>query len=69
VCGSGSPVDFTSAAAEEWWREQAKRVLRMGVEGIKADDGEGWYYPPDVAFADGRSGAQGAWGARPVDER
>jgi alpha-glucosidase (family GH31 glycosyl hydrolase) len=59
--GTGSPIDFTSAAAETWWREQAKRVLRMGVEGIKADDGEGWYYPPDVSFADGRSGAQAAW--------
>jgi alpha-glucosidase (family GH31 glycosyl hydrolase) len=59
--GTGSPIDFTSAAAESWWREQAKRVLRMGVEGIKADDGEGWYYPPDVSFADGRSGAQAAW--------
>jgi alpha-glucosidase (family GH31 glycosyl hydrolase) len=60
--GTGSPVDFTSPAAEEWWREQAKRVLRLGVEGIKADDGEGWYYPPEVSFADGRSGAQAAWG-------
>ena len=59
--GTGSPVDFTSPAAEEWWREQAKRVLRMGVEGIKADDGEGWYYPQDVLLADGRSGAQAAW--------
>jgi hypothetical protein len=59
--GTGSPVDFTSPAAEEWWREQAKRVLRLGVEGIKADDGEGWYYPPEVSFADGRTGAQAAW--------
>ena len=59
--GTGSPVDFTSPQAEEWWREQAKRVLRMGVEGIKADDGEGWYYPPDVRFADGRTGADAAW--------
>jgi Glycosyl hydrolases family 31 len=59
--GTGSPVDFTSPAAEAWWREQAKKVLAMGVEGIKADDGEGFYYPPEVMFADGRTGAQAAW--------
>jgi alpha-glucosidase (family GH31 glycosyl hydrolase) len=59
--GIGSPVDFTSAAAERWWRRQAKRVLQLGVQGIKADDGEGFYYPPDARFADGRSGAQAAW--------
>jgi hypothetical protein len=59
--GTGSPVDFTSPAAERWWREQAKRVLGLGVAGIKADDGEGFYYPPDVRFADGRTGAQAAW--------
>ncbi|MBE2320097.1 glycoside hydrolase family 31 protein [Solirubrobacter sp. CPCC 204708] len=60
--GKGSPVDFTSPAAERWWREQAKRVLELGVEGIKADDGEGWYFPDDVQFADGRTGAEFAWG-------
>ncbi len=59
--GTGSPVDFTSAAAEQWWRDQAKRLLALGVEGIKADDGEGWYYPPDAQLADGRSGAEAAW--------
>jgi hypothetical protein len=59
--GTGSPVDFTSAAAEAWWRAQAKRVLALGVEGIKADDGEGFYYPDEVTFADGRTGAQAAW--------
>jgi alpha-glucosidase (family GH31 glycosyl hydrolase) len=59
--GDGSPVDFTSPAAEEWWREQAKRVLELGVEGIKADDGEGYYFADDVRFADGRSGANAAW--------
>jgi alpha-glucosidase (family GH31 glycosyl hydrolase) len=59
--GTGSPIDFTSPAAEAWWREQAKRVLALGVEGIKADDGEGYYIPDDARFADGRTGAQGAW--------
>jgi alpha-D-xyloside xylohydrolase len=59
--GSGSPVDFTSPAAEAWWRESAKRVLALGVEGIKADDGEGFYYPDEVRFADGRTGADAAW--------
>jgi alpha-glucosidase (family GH31 glycosyl hydrolase) len=59
--GDGSPVDFTSPTAEEWWREQAKRALALGVEGIKADDGEGYYFPPDAQFADGRTGADAAW--------
>ena len=59
--GTGSPIDFTSPAAETWWREQAKRALRRGVEGIKADDGEGYYFPDDVRFADGSSGASAAW--------
>ncbi|MBA2346695.1 MAG: hypothetical protein H0V81_00210, partial [Solirubrobacterales bacterium] len=59
--GTGSPIDFTSPAAEEWWREQARSVLRLGVEGIKADDGEGYYFPDDVRFADGTSSAETAW--------
>ena len=41
---------------------QAARCA-LGVEGIKADDGEGYYFPPDVRFADGRSGAEAGLGA------
>ena len=60
--GRGSPVDLLDPGAESWWREQAKRVLALGVEGIKADDGEGYYIPDDARLAGGgRSGAEAAW--------
>jgi len=59
--GTGSPVDFTSPDAEAWWRGQAEPTLRLGVQGIKADDGEGYYLPDDARLADGRSGARAAW--------
>jgi alpha-glucosidase (family GH31 glycosyl hydrolase) len=59
--GSGSPVDLTSERAEEWWRSLAKGVLELGVEGLKADDGDGYYIPDHVRLADGRTGAQAAW--------
>ena len=59
--GIGSPVDFSSSAARRWWQKQARSVLELGVEGIKADDGEGYFIPPEARFADGRTGAEAAW--------
>ncbi|MGH2984911.1 MAG: glycoside hydrolase family 31 protein [Solirubrobacterales bacterium] len=59
--GTGSIVDFTSEAAREWWRRLARNVFELGVEGVKADAGEGYYFPPDSLLADGRNGAEVAW--------
>ncbi|MDX6606717.1 MAG: alpha-D-xyloside xylohydrolase, partial [Solirubrobacterales bacterium] len=39
--GTGSIVDFTSAGARDWWSELSRNVFELGVEGVKADDGEG----------------------------
>ncbi len=59
--GTGSIVDFTSPRAREWWHELSRNVFELGVEGVKADDGEGYYFPPDARLADGRTGAEAAW--------
>ena len=33
----------------------------LGVEGIKVDDGDGYYIGDEAVLADGRTGAQAAW--------
>src|SRR3954447_3330743 len=45
--GRGSIVDLRRDDAEAWWREQAKHALELGIEGIKCDDGEGYYLDGD----------------------
>jgi alpha-glucosidase (family GH31 glycosyl hydrolase) len=59
--GTGSIVDFTSPPARDWWKELSRNVFELGVEGVKADDGEGYYFPADARLADGRTGAEAAW--------
>ena len=44
-------------------------AARLGVEGIKADDGDGYYIPDDVRFADGRTRGQAAWGSGGMHRR
>ena len=45
-------------------RAGSSALLALGVEGIKVDDGEGYYMPDDVRFADGRTRRAGGVGAR-----
>jgi alpha-glucosidase (family GH31 glycosyl hydrolase) len=59
--GTGSMIDLASPRARRWWQRQARGVLEMGVCGIKADDGEGYYLPPDSLLGDGRTGAEAGW--------
>ena len=49
-------IDFTSPAAVEFWKNQLRPLVRRGVSGFKADDGED--IEADDAFADGRRGWQ-----------
>ncbi|WP_433429590.1 alpha-xylosidase [Nonomuraea sp. CA-141351] len=44
-------VDFTSAAAREWYAGKLRGLLDMGVDAFKTDFGE--RIPTDVAYADG----------------
>lgn len=50
----GSCFDFSNPDAVEWWQQQIKRLVIMGVDGFKTDFGE--QVPLDARFSDGRSG-------------
>lgn len=51
--GIGSLIDFTNPAAKRWWQEQVSKVIALGVDGFKDDDGEGAFIG-DVVFAGGQ---------------
>ena len=61
--GWGSAPRSTSARRRRvaGGRNRRGAVLELGVEGIKADDGEGYFIPPEARFADRRTGAEAAW--------
>ncbi len=57
--GTGSPVDFTSAAARAWFRDQLTALVEASdgiISGFKIDDGEGTYIPIGAYYSDGRTG-------------
>jgi alpha-D-xyloside xylohydrolase len=49
-------IDFTNPDAVKFWQDLMRPVLRMGIHGFKADDGED--IKPDDVFFDGRRGWQ-----------
>jgi alpha-D-xyloside xylohydrolase len=49
-------IDFTNPGAREYWKNQMRETVRLGIAGFKADDGED--IKPDDVFHDGRRGWQ-----------
>lgn len=47
-------IDFTNPEAVEWYKDQHKRLLDMGVDAFKTDFGE--YLPRDAVHANGKTG-------------
>jgi len=47
-------IDFTNPEAVEWYKDQHRRLMDMGVDAFKTDFGE--YLPRDAVHANGKTG-------------
>lgn len=54
--GPSALIDFTKPAAVLWWQSRIRAALEEGADGFMQDFGEQTF--SDMAFADGRSGAE-----------
>lgn len=54
--GVGGLIDFTNPDATAWWQGQIRELVRLGVDALKADDGE--HVPEDAVFHNGKTGRE-----------
>ena len=52
--GTGGAIDFTNERATNWWKENIAKLVNMGADGFKTDDGE--YIPYNAVFSNGLTG-------------
>jgi alpha-D-xyloside xylohydrolase len=52
--GTGGAIDFTNAEAIKWWQDNIEKLVNLGVDGFKTDDGE--YIPYNAVFSNGLKG-------------
>ena len=53
---TGGMIDFTNPDAVKWWQGQVKKVVDLGLDGFKMDDGE--HLPNDAKMHNGKIGRQ-----------
>jgi len=54
--GDGYYIDLTNPEAYKWWKNEIKRVIRLGVSGMKLDRGQD--ISVEARFHDGSTGAE-----------